>query len=90
MPSGTCIVCGATNYPLSLGGPSICPSCDCGHSPNHREVQRLRRENAGLRFQLKLARGEEFTRDDVAALVLGTPSGNFRKIPEPPTSRPSW
>jgi hypothetical protein len=27
------MLCGATNYPLSLGGPSICPSCDCGNPP---------------------------------------------------------
>jgi hypothetical protein len=26
-------MCGATNYPSSLGGPAICPSCDCGHPP---------------------------------------------------------
>lgn len=28
--AGPCCVCGATNYPLSIGGPSICPACDCG------------------------------------------------------------
>lgn len=29
--SGPCIVCGKTNYPLSMGGPDICPMCDCGN-----------------------------------------------------------
>jgi hypothetical protein len=27
---GPCIVCGLTDYPLSMGGPEICPACDCG------------------------------------------------------------
>lgn len=31
MPYGPCNVCGATNYPSSMGGPYICPSCDCGN-----------------------------------------------------------
>ena len=30
MPKGPCIVCGATDYSLSMGGPSICSACDCG------------------------------------------------------------
>jgi hypothetical protein len=33
MPFGPCRLCGATNYPNSLGGPEICPSCDCGRAP---------------------------------------------------------
>lgn len=28
--SGPCLVCGETDYPLSMGGPSICPACDMG------------------------------------------------------------
>jgi hypothetical protein len=28
---GPCEICGETNYQLSIGGPSICPSCDCGN-----------------------------------------------------------
>lgn len=27
---GPCAICGGVNYPLSVGGPEICPSCDCG------------------------------------------------------------
>lgn len=27
---GPCIICGDRDYPLSAGGPTICPSCDCG------------------------------------------------------------
>lgn len=30
MPLGPCVVCDIVNYPLSFGGPSICPSCDSG------------------------------------------------------------
>jgi hypothetical protein len=30
MNPGPCIKCGARNYPNSLGGPYICPLCDCG------------------------------------------------------------
>jgi hypothetical protein len=29
--SGPCEICGGINYPLSFGGPDICPSCDCGN-----------------------------------------------------------
>ena len=46
MQSGPCIVCGDVNYPLSMGGPSICPSCDCGRPPaltrHRREAEELR------------------------------------------------
>jgi hypothetical protein len=30
MPYGPCNICGVTNYPNSLGGPYMCPTCDCG------------------------------------------------------------
>lgn len=39
--SGPCVVCGATNYLPSLGGPEICPPCDCGDF-GHVAVQRQR------------------------------------------------
>ena len=28
---GPCVCCGITDYPLSMGGPDICPKCDCGY-----------------------------------------------------------
>jgi hypothetical protein len=28
---GPCVICGDVGYELSIGGPSICPSCDCGN-----------------------------------------------------------
>jgi hypothetical protein len=49
MPHGPCVVCGETDYPMSCGGPSICPSCDCGVPP---EVKKLRRENSELRAEI--------------------------------------
>jgi hypothetical protein len=45
---GPCIICGATDYGLSLGGPTICPACDCGGVSPQRlraqtdEIKRLR------------------------------------------------
>ena len=46
MPEGPCKLCGATDYALSMGGPTICPACDCGGA------------EAGLRRQLEAARQE--------------------------------
>lgn len=31
MPAGPCRFCGLTNYAPSLGGPTVCPWCDCGN-----------------------------------------------------------
>jgi hypothetical protein len=41
-PLGPCVLCGAKDYPLSMGGPTICPACDCGHglSPNEAATNR--------------------------------------------------
>lgn len=39
---GPCVVCGLTDYPLSMGGANICPSCDCGielSDPRHMRNQ---------------------------------------------------
>ena len=44
---GPCVGCGATGYPISMGGPSICPACDC--SPPERRVKELDEENRLLR-----------------------------------------
>lgn len=53
--SGPCVICGAKDYPLSMGGPAICPKCDCGTfdlatiqmqskamARLHAEIERLR------------------------------------------------
>jgi hypothetical protein len=34
MPYGPCVGCGAMNYSNSMGGPHICPACDCGYPPH--------------------------------------------------------
>jgi hypothetical protein len=48
--TGPCQICGATEYPLSFGGPSICPACDCGIPPEvtkvHSRIASLERELA--------------------------------------------
>ena len=55
LQSGPCIVCGARNYRLSCGGPSICPSCDCGTIYSSTDVQKLINENWLLKLKLALA-----------------------------------
>lgn len=37
--AGPCTLCGETNYPLSYGGPEVCPACDCGLSLINRLAQ---------------------------------------------------
>jgi predicted nucleic acid-binding Zn-ribbon protein len=50
---GPCIICGTTNYSLSMGGPTICPSCDCGDfglskvQRQAKEIERLTLEAHG-------------------------------------------
>ena len=48
MSSGPCVLCGAINYPPSMGGPMICPSCDCGDF-GVAKIQRQAAELARLR-----------------------------------------
>ena len=55
MPPGPCIVCGENNYPLSMGGPTICPACDCGIDP---DLTKLRRKLAQVENELIQARDE--------------------------------
>lgn len=47
---GPCVGCGATGYPLSMGGPTICAACDC--MPPQRRVKGLAEENRRLRALL--------------------------------------
>ena len=61
--TGPCEFCGGTNYEPSLGGPTICPSCDCGDfGPD--VVRRLGAEIVALRA--KLAHAERLVRVDLA------------------------
>ena len=46
-----CVICGAIDYPVSLGGPDICPSCGCGDFGVER-VRRLGQEIIALRATL--------------------------------------
>lgn len=45
--AGPCAGCGAEGYSLSMGGPGICPACDC--LPPERRVKQLAEENRMLR-----------------------------------------
>ena len=53
---GPCIGCGATNYELSCGGPTICPRCDCGTDERDapRRLRELREELARLRESVRI------------------------------------
>lgn len=49
---GPCALCGAMNYPLSYGGPTICPPCDCS-PPSPRQLRHLREEITRLKDELE-------------------------------------
>jgi hypothetical protein len=53
---GPCVICGATDYPLSMGGPTICPSCDCGDF-GIAKVQRQAAEIARLQRRVVTLEG---------------------------------
>lgn len=57
--AGPCAGCGATGYGLSMGGPSICPACDC--LPPERRVKHLAEENRMLRE--RVAELEQWARE---------------------------
>lgn len=40
---GPCSICGVTNYLASYGGPTICPSCDCGTTSTLKLQQHIQR-----------------------------------------------
>jgi hypothetical protein len=48
---GPCVICGLSNYPLSVGGSTICPSCDCGDfgpmkiERQRKQIERLTADN---------------------------------------------
>ncbi len=48
--AGPCTGCGATDYRLSMGGPGICPACDC--LPPEQRVRELAEENRVLRARI--------------------------------------
>lgn len=61
--SGPCKLCGATNYPLSMGGPDICCACDTGYTTSpagvkalNERIQTLTQENKDLKAILEETR----------------------------------
>lgn len=85
---GPCVVCGGTNYHLSMGGPTICPKCDCGIFDagtvlaQAKVMERQREEIERLRTQKDSAYEER--NKVVAALATLFPSGVAR------TAIPGW
>lgn len=60
MPKGPCIICGRENYPLSMGGESICPACDCGHVDHtwhNARIESLESDLAAEREKVRKLRG---------------------------------
>lgn len=60
----SCIVCGVKNYEPSLGGPTICPSCDCGNT--------VRLGNALYKRVVEANIGEVYADDDVQVFARET------------------
>lgn len=54
LQAGPCIICGLRNYSLSFGGPTICPSCDCGNT-GQEKVRRQAERIMELEKQLSAA-----------------------------------
>lgn len=63
---GPCVICGLTGYEPSMGGPSICPTCDCGNfgpqliKRQREEIERLRASQWRLRSAIEFAHSEGF------------------------------
>jgi hypothetical protein len=55
LQGGPCVICGLTNYPLSMGGPTICPSCDCGDF-GPMKIERQRKEIERLKAAISYVR----------------------------------
>lgn len=53
---GPCVVCGDVNYPLSCGGPALCPICDTGASSDPKRYRAMRLDRDAARAELKLVR----------------------------------
>lgn len=79
---GPCCICGATDYALSCGGPTICPKCDCGHFDAATVIQQakviggLRESNAELLAALKGI----IQQDDDAARAKDKPGANLNGV----------
>lgn len=83
-----CRLCGDENYPLSMGGPTLCPSCDSGLFVDHGlAVKRMlglkppptTNERAAHRAaQTPGVYGNPVLAPDLSMFSLGQPS-----IPEP-------
>ncbi len=57
MIAGPCVVCGRTNYELSMGGPTICPRCDCS-PPTMRQIREREEKDQAVIAALRRERDE--------------------------------
>jgi hypothetical protein len=88
MPLGPCEMCGATNYAMSYGGPSICPACDCGRTNPIQQAKYISK----LKEQLRTAEAE---RDRLAyalrVIAADKPRADFEPYdPAKHPFGPSW
>lgn len=81
---GPCIVCGAENYGLSCGGPTICPKCDCGHFDQatvysqSKWIERLQKENESLKSEREAPRKAlEAAQEHLKAFYATAPTAPF-------------
>lgn len=77
--SGPCVVCGATNYSLSYGGPTICPACDCGASPPQAIVN-LSLRNTMLRNSLDKSADREKRLEDALHRIYDCLESDIRVL----------
>ena len=66
MPYGPCMICGATNYPSSMGGPMICPQCDCDNFGQRRIEQQ------GTQLQQVIAERDQLAAKVAEAEIIST------------------
>lgn len=76
---GPCVVCGLTYYPLSMGGPHICPSCDCGiepQDPRHAKNRLALKEGSALNQPILMPA----SRDALILAALEQVAGDIKAI----------
>lgn len=75
--SGPCLGCGAVNYPLSMGGPDVCPACDV--YPPETRAKQLGQQLAQIKDALGAAYDARYSDEYVGNLLracLGRPIDN--------------
>lgn len=82
---GPCIVCGDVGYSPSMGGPEICPKCDCGHfdaatvERQAKIIAELRQESATQSSELLRLR-EALEEAKATLLTVSKVIGSFKIV----------